>query len=360
LDDAPKLDVLFVDEAHFGGAELDRVIRHYQAQGSWVIGLSATPMKTSGQGMGDWYDTMVQGPSIRWLMDNGRLSGYRLFAPDVPDLSGIKTVAGDYAKGQLADYMEHDRVLIGNAARHYAKHAMGRLDVVFCTSIKHAEITCQVFKDAGIAASYVHGKLDDAEIAKRVKAFARREILALCSVDLLTFGFDLSQAAGMDVTVECLSDLRPTKSLPLQLQKWGRALRMKSQPAMIFDHAGNSRPDMHGLPDSEREWTLEGKKKRNGCDERTEPTRQCPECYFVHRPTPLCPNCGFQYPVMAREVEEVEGELREVTDCATMKPKQEIGMIARTEGLRGLMEYGKQRGYKPTWAYHQMKVRGLA
>lgn len=361
LDTAPKLDVLFTDECHFGGAELDRIIRHYQAQGTWIIGLSATPMKTSGQGMGDWYDCMVKGPSIRWLMDNKRLSDYRLFAPDRPDLSGIKTVAGDYAKGQLADFMEHDRVLIGNAAKHYQNHAMGKLNVVFCTSIKHAEITCQVFKDAGIPSAAVHGKMDDADIAKTVRAFARRDIMALCSVDLLTFGFDLAQAARMDVTVECLSDLRPTKSLPLQLQKWGRALRMKDTPAMIFDHAGNSAADMHGLPDTDREWTLDAKdkKKRDGT-EKTEPTRQCGECYFVHRPTPVCPNCGTVYPVIGRQVEEVEGELVEVTERA-LPAKQEIGMTARIEGLPGLIAYGKAKGYQnpAAWARKQMQVRGL-
>lgn len=359
LDKSPKLDVLFVDECHFGGAELDRIIRHYQAQGTWVIGLSATPMKTSGQGMGDWYNELVQGPSIRWLMDHGRLSDYRLFAPNRPDLSGIKTVAGDYAKGELSSYMESDRVLIGNAAKHYKAHAMGRLNVVFCTSIKHAEITCQVFKDAGIPSAVVHGKMADDEIAATVKAFAGREIMALCSVDLLTFGFDLAQAARMDVTVECLSDLRPTKSLPLQLQKWGRALRMKEEPALIFDHAGNSHESMHGLPDTDREWTLEAMdKKKRGDTEKTEPTRQCSECFFVHRPSPCCPNCGFEYPVMGRMIEEVEGELEEFTG-RKMTPKQEIGMIARTEGLQGLIAYGRSKGYSPGWARKQAQIRRM-
>jgi superfamily II DNA or RNA helicase len=359
LDTAPRLNVLFVDEAHFGGDDLDRVIRHYQSQGTWVIGLSATPWKLSGKGLGVWYDDMVEGPSIRWLMDNKRLSDYRLFAPSKPDLSGIKTVAGDYAKGQLADHMERDRVLIGNAARHYKSHAMGRLNVAYCTSIKHAEITAAAFREAGIPAAHVSGKMDDAELSRRVKAFARREILTLCNADLLTFGFDLSAASGIDVTIESMSDLRPTKSLALQCQKWGRVLRMKDYPALIFDHAGNSDADMHGLPDSDREWTLEGRAKGAREGEKTEPTRQCQECYFVHRPAPVCPNCGNVYPIMGRTVDEVEGELEEVTDRA-MTPKQEIGFVARTEGLEGLVAYGKSKGYKPAWAYKQAKIRGLA
>lgn len=359
LDKAPVLNVLFVDETHYGGAEVERIVRHYQAQGAWVIGLSATPWKLSGKGLGEWYDCMVEGPSIRWLVDNGRLSDYRLFAPSHPDLSGIKTVAGDYAKGELTQRMEDNRVLIGNAARHYKQHAGGKLNIAYCTSINHAEITAQTFRDNGVPAAHVSGKMDDAELARRIKAFARREILTLCNADLLTFGFDLSAASGMDVTIEAMSDLRPTKSLALQMQKWGRVLRMKDEPALIFDHAGNSAPDMHGLPDSDREWTLQGRQKRGGDGEKTEPTRQCHECYFVHRPTPTCPNCGFEYPVMARTIDEVEGELEEVTDRA-MPVKQEIGMVARTDGLKGLVEYGRAKGYKPAWAYKQAKIRGLA
>lgn len=361
LDTAPKLDVVFFDECHFGGAELDRIIRHYQSQGAWCIGLSATPMKTSGQGMGDWYDVMVEGPSVRWLMDNGRLSDYRLFAPDKPDLSALRVSGGDYVQKDVDGYMmsdERGKVLVGNAARHYKTHAHGKLNISFCTSIKHAQMTAAMFNEAGIPSAAVSGDMDDAELRRIIRAFARREILNITNAQLLAFGFDLSQASGLDVTIESMSDLAPTKSLPWQLQKNGRVLRMKDEPAFIFDHVSNV--EEHGLPDSDREWTLEARdKKKRGEVEKTEPVRMCTECYFVHRPSPCCPNCGFEYPVMGRTIEEVDGELVEVTDTPRMKPKQEVGMIARTEGLAGLIAYGREKGYSPAWARKQAQIRGL-
>ena len=363
LDTAPKLSVIFIDECHFGGAELDRIIRHYQAQGTWVIGLSATPMKTNGQGMSEWYSAMIEGPSIRWLMDNERLSDYRLFAPDQPDLSALRVSGGDYVQKDVDSYMmseERGKVLVGNAAKHYRDHAFGKLNVSFCTSIKAAEMTAQMFRDKGIPSAAVSGKTDDAELKRIIRAFARREILNITNAQLLAFGFDLSQASGIDVTIESMSDLSPTKSLPWQMQKNGRVLRMKDEPALIFDHVSNAIE--HGLPDSDREWTLEAKeKKKRGDTEKTEPTRQCPECFYVERPSPKCGNCGFEYPVMGREIKTVEGELVEVTDIAKRNKPQEIGVVARQSGLKGLLEYAKQEGYKnpSAWARRQLSVRNL-
>jgi len=358
LNKAPSANILFVDETHFGGDDVERVINHYKAKGAWIIGLSATPWKLSGKGLGEWYDHMVMGKSIRWLIENNRLSDYRLFAPSRPDLSGIKTIAGDYNKGQLDDKMTSDRVLIGDAVRHYKDRASGALNIAFCTSIKHSEIVAQEFRDQGIPAAHVSGKMDDTEIKALVRAFARRELHVIANCELLTFGFDLASAAGMDVTVECLSDLRPTKSLSLQLQKWGRALRKKDFPAMIFDHAGNSEPDLHGLPDSDRQWSLAGQDRKSRGGEKSEPTRQCPECYFVSRPSPLCPNCGFVHPIKSREVEHIDGELQEIERdrVERVKERQTQGM-AKT--LEDLIRIGKLKGHKnpELWAAHIMTAR---
>jgi DNA repair protein RadD len=362
LDNAPRADILFVDECHFGGDEIDRVIGAYRAAGTWVIGLSATPLKTNGKPMGDWFEYMVCGPSVKWLIDNKRLSDYELYQPNIPDLSGIRTSGGDYNKSQLDDYMTQDKVLVGSAIKHYKDLAHGMLNISFCTSIKHAELTAEAFRGAGVNAAHVSGSMDDKEIARRIKAFARREITVLANCDLMTFGFDLASAANMDVTIECMSDLRPTKSLPLQLQKWGRVLRYKNRPAIILDHAGNSKPDFHGLPDSDRDWSLAGKDKKNG-GEKTEPTRQCGECYFVHRPSPECPHCGFVYPVMGRMIEEVDGELikvsREEAAAAAKVVRQDQG---RAKTLAELIAQGKARGMKNPhgWASHVLKARANA
>jgi superfamily II DNA or RNA helicase len=312
-------NVVFIDETHFGAATLDRVVDYYTKQGCWIIGLSATPVKLSGQGLDCWYDDMVEGESMRWLIDNKWLSDYRGFAPSHVDLSGVKTVAGDYAKGELSELMEQDRVLVGNAVKHYREHATDKLGITYCVSVKHSEIVAEEFRNQGVSAMSISGKTPEDERRRIIRAFANREIKILTNCDLLTFGFDLASNAGVDdVTVECMSDLRPTKSLALQCQKWGRVLRRKDYPALIFDHANNFRT--HGMPCDDREWTLESKEKKER--QVLQPAKECPECYRVHKPAPHCPECGHVYVAEERSIKEIEGELKEIKRIEREKKKE--------------------------------------
>ena len=356
LEKTKPPNILFVDETHYGSGQLGNIIQWAKDAGSWGIGLSATPHRSDGKGLGVWYGHMEEGPSVRELIDMGNLSEYRLFAPDTPDMTGIRTKAGDYNNAQLADKMEQDKVLVGNSVSHYREHAMGRLNISFCASVKHSQIVAQSFRDNGVPSAAIHGGMDDAERKKLIVAFARREILCLTSCQMLTFGFDLSSAAQMDVTVECMSDLQPTQSLSMQLQKWGRVLRKKDYPAFIFDHAGNS--ERHGLPDDDREWTLLDREKRKGGNsEPTLPTRQCPHCFFVHRPDPVCPNCGHVYETQSRDIDEVDGELKEIEKQQQMKfKKKEQGQAKSYDELVAL---GVLRGMKNPhgWALNVIQGR---
>lgn len=353
IDRTKPPKVLIVDECHYGGAELQRIIEWSRDSGGWRVGLSATPYKTNGQGMGLWYDHMEMGLPVADLMNLGRLSRYRFFAPSAPDLSGLRQSNGDYVQSQLSEFMEGQQAIIGDAVKTYRETAMGKLCAVFATSRKHAEIIRQTYEAAGIPAQVIDGTMDAATRKRIIVGFARREFTVLISVALLTFGFDLAAAAEMDVTIEAMSDLCPRKSLPMQLQVWGRVLRMKPDPAIIMDHANNWRES--GFPDDPREWTLDGKKKRKAADDPNTPARQCPSCYFVHRPSPACPECGHVYEIKSRMVEEMDGHLVEIDPRAVARQaRQEQG---RTDTLEGLLTLAKNTGKNPRWAHHVWAAR---
>lgn len=365
LDLEPEKDLVVYDECHYGKTALGKVIKHYGDSGAYNVGLSATPMRQDGRGLKMWFDRMVRGKSVRWLIDNKRLSDYRAFAPDHPDLSAIPVVSGDYAKGKISDYMEHDRVLVGSAIEAYKKTAYGLLNMSFCTSIKSSEIMNEKFKDAGIPSACVDGKMSDSERGQIFRAYGRRELLNLCTVDLCLFGFDLSSAAGMDVCVESMSDMRPTLSLPLQIQKWGRMMRYKDFPAVLNDHVGNminaDGSAKHGFPDDDRDFTLEDDTKvsRKSVD-RVLSIRQCPRCDMVHRPSAVCPKCGYEYPVKSRELEEVEGDLVEVKRSELDEKREMKRERAACKTIDELILFAQRRGYKNphVWAEKWYSLRG--
>ncbi len=345
--------VVFIDETHFGTGALDTIINYYLDKGAWVIGLSATPMKMSGQGLECWYEEMVCGKSIRWLIDNKRLSEYRGFAPSRVDLQGIKKNGGDYARGQLDDFMS-DSFIIGDAVKHYKQHAAGLLNIAFCAGIKSSQLTAERFRDEGVSAVHVDGKTSASDLRQIMRDYASHQIEVLTNSDLLTFGFDLASNAGVPVNVQCISDLRPTVSLPLQLQKWGRGLRYDGDTHLMFDHANNF--ERHGLPCDEREWTLASRETgARDAYEREVDVRQCPVCYRCHEPAPICPSCNYEYPIQSREIEEIEGELEEIEKQRVKKVKHiEEGQCRTLEDWR---ELAKERGHKPAWAWIRFNKR---
>lgn len=359
IDKVPVPDVAFIDETHYGGATFDWLYNYYSERGCWVIGLSATPKP------GKYYDAMVCGHSIRWHIENGFLSKYRLFAANFPDLSNIKVNYGEYMQKQLSDEMFKNDVIIGDAVLHYRSHAMGKLNLVFATDRRHNEKIFQRFQDAGIPSAILDSETSEKERVKIIQAYARREILNLCTVDICTFGFDLSANAGMDVTVESMSDLDPTMSLRKQLQKWGRVLRKKDYPALIFDHVGNSMKSpflaKHGLPDWDREWDLREQDKRMRVSSvRAQAVRVCEFCFFAFDPNEgCCPGCGKMPTENIRNLKEKQGELQEVDSAAIKEQLSKNIQIRRARTLDDLFAILNQHGYKLGWAFRLARVKGI-
>lgn len=343
LGKLPPGFIVFMDETQYGADAVGTVINHYKAEGAWVIGLSATPWRSDGVGLGIWYDQMVEGKSIKWLIDNKRLSDYDYFYGKTKlDTSKVPVRNGQFVDKHAADFMESQGMVIGDCVNDYKLRCMGKLHLVRCASIRHSEMIAASFRASGIPAMHVDGKTENR--AEIFKAFALRELLVLTFARLLTFGFDLSQASGMDVCVESGSDMRLCNSLADQMQWWGRMMRYKPYPAIFNDHVNNHVE--HQLPCSDRKWQLEDRRRRKGMREPVPPTRQCPQCRLVHPPAPICNQCGHVYVVEGRVIKEVEGELVKA-DKETMRQMKVDARRkqAMCKTLDELVKHGKEMGY---------------
>lgn len=350
LDRMPPPNLIVFDEAHhLGAAQWQAVFDAFPD--ALVIGLSATPWRLDGVGLGRWFSTMVSGPSVSWLIENGFLSPYRLFAPSTVDVSSVAVRGGDFQRESLSALMDKPTIT-GDAVQHYRKLAMGKRAVVFAVSIEHSQHVVAQFRAAGIPADHVDGKMDHASRDAAVERFARGETLILSNADLLGEGWDVP-------AIEVVILLRPTASLSLHLQQIGRGLRVLEgkTEALILDHAGNT--IRHGLPDDDFEWTLDDreKRKRKQDSEPGVPIRTCGQCFRVHRVAPKCPACGYVYPVQAREVEEKEGELQELSreQIAAMRKAEE----KQARSLEDLVKLARARGYKnpEKWAEYRHNGR---
>lgn len=293
------------------------------------LGVTATPLRADGAGLGRHadgvFDHMVEGPSMRWLIDNGYLTDYRIFAPPSDfeiDDSAIGST-GDYSgpKMRAAARKSH---IVGDVVTHYQKIALGKLGVVFATDIEIATDIAARFKAAGVAAEVVSSKTPDRERAAILRRFKARELTVLVNVDLFGEGFDLP-------AIEVVSMARPTMSYALYVQQFGRALRLMEgkTEAIIIDHVGNVQ--RHGLPDKPRIWSLDRRERgsRNERDPDMIPTKTCQACTAVYEAIyDSCPFCGhYNEPAGRSRPEQVDGNLLELDPAVLAQMRGEIARI---------------------------------
>ena len=348
-------DYLFIDEAHLSASSgWSKTVEHYKQAGTKIIGMTGSPERLDGKPLGAIWDTMVLGPSTRWLIENGFLSRYRAFAPAGVDLTGVRSRGGDYVTSDVDEIMAGKAVLAG-AVRHWRKYAQGLRTIAFAPSIKRSEQLAAEFRANGINAVSLDGGTDKADRVRAFQDFADRKVDVLVNVRLFTEGFDLSAQVGQDVVIECVLDYAPTQSLALHLQKHGRGLRRDAKPHVLLDLVGGFA--RLGLPDDEREWSLDGKAKQARASVSEESARVCPSCFAAHEPRPVCPECGHVYEVKPRVVEEVEGDLEEI-DIEAVRKKRVLEQ-ARAETLDDLVKLATARGYKSPqrWAAHVHTAR---
>jgi DNA repair protein RadD len=357
-----KFDLIIVDEAHHAVAGTWRKILEFFSISKW-LGVTATPCRSDGSGLGvhagGCFDDMVRGPSVKELIEMGFLCRPIVYAPPTKvDLSKVHIRRGDYDHKELAAELDKPTIT-GNAVAHYARLCPFKPAVVFCVSVEHAKHVAMEFRMAGFTAYSLDGTASDSERSGILDGLARGEIHVVTSCDLISEGTDIP-------AVQAAILLRPTKSEGLYLQQVGRALRIAPNKnyALILDHVGNCL--VHGLPDDDREWTLDGNaKKSRKQSEKVVKDFQCVGvggCYAFYPPAPKCPYCGKEREVKERKIEEIEGELKQLTPeeiQAIRKQNHRENKTAST--VSELIALAKKRGYKNPywWAKQYANARGI-
>ena len=337
-------DVVVVDEAH----------RWFDFYGTWMadpkwaavpfIGLSATPWT---KGLGKHYDDLLIAATTADLIDGGYLSRFRVFAPSHPDLSKVRTVAGDYHEGDLGEVM-NEGVLVADAVQNWLTHGEGRPTLCFAVDRAHARHLRDSFDKAGVTTAYIDAYTPTEEREKIAARFKRGDVKVVCNVGTLT--------TGVDWDVRCIILARPTKSEMLFTQIIGRGLRTApgKQDCIVFDHS-DTHARLGFVTDILHDKLDDGRERQKAAPRPERMPRECQSCKFLMPPKmSKCAACGFQAQRQC-DTEHGEGELAEFGVAHAAKSKADRN--EKQKWFSMLLQIGAERGRKSGWVAHQFREK---
>jgi DNA repair protein RadD len=297
--DIPPAALVIVDECHMGFDVVHALMD--ERPDAFFVGMSAPPW---AQGMGLRWQALVTPVTIGELIDAGLLSRFTAYAPDVPDLSGVKVRAGEYVESGLEAVMG-DAKLMGNVVATWLERGEDRPTLCFAVNRAHAAALAGEFARQGIASAYVDALTDMAERSYINARFRAGEVRVICSVRTMT--------TGVDLPVSCIIDAAPTKSEMLHVQKIGRGLRVNpgTEDLVILDHAGNS--IRLGLVTDIYHTSLNRQAKGEKAERKPAAEKlptPCVACGVLHIGK-VCPSCGHERKPVAN-IETATGELVEL------------------------------------------------
>lgn len=316
---------------------------------AYCVGVTATPIRLGGGGLGDVNDILITGPTVKELIGRECLAPFDYYAPAVADLSGIRVKrTGDYDPTDIEAALNKPQIY-GDVIKYYRTLAPGMQAVCYCPTIAHSEYMAENFSGNGIPAAHIDGKTPKGKRAEIIAKFRSGEIKILCNVDLISEGFDVPDCGAAIL-------LRPTKSLTLYIQQAMRCMRFKpGKRAVIIDHVGNVH--RFGLPDQDFEWSLDPAPKKTKGDKTDSELKisMCPKCFSVYSQSPVCPVCGYAKPKQEHTIEETEdARLEHITETV-----RHYSDYRQCTSRAELTAFRKIKGYKPGWEYYAAQETGL-
>jgi superfamily II DNA or RNA helicase len=300
LNNPNQFDLIIIDEAHHAVANSWRKVFDFY-KSAIKLGVTATPMRMTGAGLGEIFDKLIVGSTIPELVEQKYLAEHEVYAPpNKLNLDKIRTIRGDYSKKEVED--ELDKVdIVGDAVENYRRLGQNKPAIAFCISVKHGQYVTNKFKQAGYTAELITGSMKSDDRKTLIDNFKDGKVQILVSIDVVSEGFDVE---GCYVAIL----LRPTQSEALYIQQVGRVLRPEpNKVAIVLDHVGNTK--RHGFVDDVREFDLHQKAKTKRKGELAPAVETCEVCFAVYRPQPICPVCGHKKEVRKREITYEDGEL---------------------------------------------------
>lgn len=353
-EQVPEADLLIIDEAHFCvSAVWKKVVDRYPE--ARILGMTATPIRLDGRGLGEMFDVMVPGPQVQELIDQGHLVPSTVLEPDVPNLKGIAKIGGDFNQKQLATACNKVKI-VGDVVKTWKREASERKTIAFAVDKNHAKHIVETFLAEGVNAAYVDCDTPDEERQPIWDDLEFGNLQVVVNVGVISYGFDCP-------IVSCVIGARPTASIGLWLQQIGRGSRPHpgKKDLLILDHGGNTER-LDCLYADDRMWDLSGAPAKDSSKEAVPRVTRCVACFRCFRYGPVqCPFCGAAMPRNGREIKQVEGDLGErQRERKLLTPEEWQRKLAKDDKRRSkfleFCEIAHRKGYKKGWPAMQFKL----
>lgn len=347
----PEAQVVIFDEIHRLHEAHKIWIKHPDWQGVPMIGLSATPWT---KGLGKYFESLLIAATTSDLIEQGYLSKFRVFATGHPDLSEVRTVAGDYHEGELSGAMQKGE-LTADIIRTWTEKWGKDKTLCFGVDKAHAKSIQERFEFAGISCGYQDADTTADERREIKRKFHNGTYQVVSNIQTLT--------TGVDWDVRCLILARPTRSEMLYVQIIGRALRTApgKDYALILDHSDTT-AKLGFVTEIHHDTLNDGKPAEKAAVEKKEPLpKECTNCAYLKPPkTKICPNCGHET-VIRSEIMECDGELVEFSPQGKAKSvrrkPEEFTEQEKRQFFAELKSYAITHEYKPGWAALKFKEK---
>lgn len=358
-----NFELIVTDECHTSINEKFNTLRGLCPK-AFEVGLTATPSRQDGKGLGDVYDGMVHAPDYAWAIENNYLVKPRYISVPESESQLLKTNNNGEFTETSQDKAFEKVTLVGGVVKHYKNFSDNRPTVLFAPSVKSSVKLCEQFNEAGYTAVHIDANTEREVRSAAYKAVKAGEVQVLCNYGVLDRGFDLPE-------ISCVIIMREIKHITPWIQMVGRGLRTASgkSDCIVIDLGENVY--RHGcFVDDPVTWSLEG--SASAANEREEKRASepkeitCRECKSVYKRSAVCPYCGA-----APTPKQIQASLPVTRDASLeeVKPEKRItpevkadfyGMCLTHTQLKGWAIGAASHMFKDKFGHFPARKKGIA
>ena len=240
---ADYYDYMVIDEVHHVTASSYRKILDYFTP-KVLLGLTATPERMDGEDITQNFDGTISA-EIRLddALNKGLLAPFCYYGiTDSVDYSEVSWDRGHYVASELSriySYNDSRTAVILQSLQKYLTNIRNVRALCFCVDQQHAKYMASKFTLCGLKADVLTS--ENAQMRTVLyNRLRRKEINYLFVVDMFNEGIDIPE-------VDTILFLRPTESITVFIQQFGRGLRKAEGKTHvdILDYVGNSRAEFN-------------------------------------------------------------------------------------------------------------------